>query len=204
MSLDVAVGLGVVFAVIALLAGCFFLFQRNWLLGWVKGTVGLLLLVGAGYFALFSVNLLNYQRLMEGQPVATVSMEEKAPQVFVVTVTGTGDQGQTVELQGDLWQLDARVIRWKGFLQLLGLQPAYQLDRVQGRYLSLQEEQERNRTVYSMAKPGLVFDLWESAVGGNSMLVDARYGSAAYVPMADGAIYEVTLGSSGLVAETVA
>ena len=35
---------------------------------------------------------------------------------------------------------------------------------------------------------------------GWSLLVDASYGSAAYLPMAEGALFEVNAGATGLVA----
>ena len=50
-----------------------------------------------------------------------------------------------------------------------------------------------------MKTPAIGFDIWQSAKSGWSMMVDASYGSATYLPMTNGAIFEVTLSNTGLV-----
>ena len=82
-------------------------------------------------------------------------------------------------------------------VSLLGLKPGYQLDRIQGRYFALEDERSKERTLYSLSRDPLGMDIWRQAREGWSFLVDARYGSAAYLPMADGAIFEVTVPPSG-------
>ena len=57
------------------------------------------------------------------------------------------------------------------------------------------------RTVYALSEnPGV--DLWTLSVDYPRWLpfVDAVYGSATYLPMADGARYEVSITQSGLIA----
>jgi hypothetical protein len=41
---------------------------------------------------------------------------------------------ETFVLDGDEWQLDARVLKWHGAATLLGLDTGYRLDRIGGRY----------------------------------------------------------------------
>ena len=43
-------------------------------------------------------------------------------------------------------------------------------------------------------------DLWSLARAANLPWIDARYGSAVYLPMADRARFEVSVGPAGLVA----
>ena len=63
-------------------------------------------------------------------------------------------------LSGDEWQLDARVLKWKGWANLFGLDAQYRLERVSGRYRDIEQERTGERTVYALAEnPGL--DLWK-------------------------------------------
>lgn len=181
------------------LAGAVILIRQTWFMQWLKGTAGLLLLAVAVYFTLLAVNLLSYHQLTREEPVATVSFKQIAPQSYAATVSQPGGASAQYELSGDLWQLDARIIKWKGIFALLGVHPGYQLDRISGRYLSLEDELSRERTVYQIATPAIGLDVWQRAYTGWSLMFDAQYGSATYLPMADGAIFEVTLGNSGLI-----
>ena len=104
------------------------------------------------------------------------------------------------QLRRDLWRVDARVIRWKGIFALLGFQSGYQLERVQGRYLTLEDERNKEASEYHISRPATGFDVWQSARTGWSMMINADYVSGALMPMADGAIYEVILTNNGLIA----
>jgi len=181
------------------LAGMYVLIRNQWVMQWLKGTAGLVLILAAVYFSLFALNLFSYQALTRETPVATVSFREVAPQVFSVTVAQPDGTNTQYELKGELWQLDARIIKWKGLFALFGFSPGYQLDRISGRYLSLEDELSLERTVYEVKNPAIGFDIWKSAQDGWSLMVDASYGSATYLPMANGAIFEVTLSNTGLV-----
>ncbi|MDF1780474.1 MAG: hypothetical protein P1U67_04185 [Alcanivoracaceae bacterium] len=190
-----------IFALCAVLVitGVFVLIRQQWLVQWLKGTAGLLFIAVAIYFSLFALNLFSYQQLTREAPVATVSFKEVSPQVFSATVSQPNGTVSEYELNGELWQLDARIIKWKGLFALFGFAPGYQLDRISGRYLSLEDELSRERTVYEVKTPAIGFDIWQSAKSGWSMMVDASYGSATYLPMTNGAIFEVTLSNTGLV-----
>jgi hypothetical protein len=181
------------------LAGAIVLFRQQWFVQWLKGTAGLLCVGLAVYFSMFALNLFSYQSLTRESPVATVSFREVAPQTFSATVTQPNGQASQYELNGDLWQLDARIIKWKGLFAMLGFSPGFQLDRISGRYLALEDELSLSRTVYEVGTPAIGFDIWQNAHDGWSLMIDAKYGSATYLPMADGAIFEVTMSNSGLI-----
>jgi hypothetical protein len=189
----------ILIGVVLLVVGAIILIRQQWIIQWLKGTAGLLLMAGAVYLGVFSISLLGYSPLKEGAPLATVSFRANGTQAFVATVSMPDGSSQNFKLKGELWQIDARIIRWKGLLSMFGFAPGYQLDRIQGRYLALEDERSLERTVYEIQNGQLGFDVWSSANDGWSMLIDAKYGSATYLPMADGATYEVRLESSGLV-----
>src|SRR5690606_38107315 len=149
-----------------------------------------------------SANLRTYARLTHERAVAQIVFEQTGPQNFNVTLTQVPDgQIKMFVLAGDEWQLDARVLKWQGWANVLGLDAQYRLERVGGRYRDIEQERNAPRTVYALTdNPGL--DLWQLATSrpGLVTFVDAMYGSATYMPMADGARYEISITPSGLIA----
>ncbi|MEP7042547.1 MAG: hypothetical protein ABI843_05765 [Dokdonella sp.] len=142
--------------------------------------------------------LLGYRRLAAEAMVATLDVRALAPQRYAVTVTTPDGVQREVELSGDDWQLDARVIKWDLRAVVLGAPPLYQLDRISGRYRDVAAEREAPKSVIALA-PMQAFDLWHLKQRYPRWLpwVDADYGSAAYLPLVDGGRYSVTLAAAG-------
>ncbi|MDH3713419.1 MAG: hypothetical protein OET44_06170 [Gammaproteobacteria bacterium] len=163
------------------------------------GTGGFVL--AAALLGSVALNLHTYQRFTLEQEIAQLHFARRAPQLFDVHVRFPDGSGHRAELAGDEWQLDARVLKWSGLATLVGFEPVYRLERLSGRYYSAAQELTARRTVESFATDrGL--DLWSSARLSDGWIpwVDAVYGSAAYLPMRDGALYTVAISNSGLIA----
>ncbi|MCK5874346.1 MAG: hypothetical protein KAG82_06615 [Alcanivoracaceae bacterium] len=198
MGFDTAPLLIIGFCLAIVVAGSLILLRTQWFLAWLKGSAGLLLIALAVYFSLFSLNLFSYQQLSREQPLATVSFRQLGPQSFVATLAEADGNNVDYQLQGDLWQIDARIIRWKGIFALLGFQSGYQFEDIQGRYLTLEDQLAKTPGSHHISRPAIGFDVWQSARDGWSMMIDAQHGSATFMPMADGAIYEIVLTNTGL------
>jgi hypothetical protein len=84
---------------------------------------------------------------------------------------------------------------------ILGFDTAYRLERIAGRYSDIDRERASPRTVYALHAPEGV-DAWALLRSHHEYVpwADALYGSATYVPMADGAAYEVNVSQNGLIA----
>ena len=160
---------------------------------------------------LLGLNFLTYNRLSHEQQVAEVHFKQTGPTAYVADVKLPDGKSQICTLAdgtsgdcnilGDEWQIDARVLKWKPWANVAGLDANYRLERMAGRYTDINAERSAPRSVYQLAKnPGL--DLWAIArkYGGQAPVVDAQYGSATYIPMADGAVYYVTMSQTGLLA----
>lgn len=149
-----------------------------------------------------ALNLHTYQRLTYERTIADLTFRQFEPRAFGVTLnTDDGSDPRRFVLRGDEWQIDARVLKWYGFANLLGLDSHYRLERLSGRFANLAEERSGPRTVFTLARPAGL-DLWKVANRYERWfpLVDAVYGSAAYLPMANGARFEVSITQSGLIA----
>lgn len=164
--------------------------------------LGLLLFFVFAFFAAVAMDLRTYLRLTYEQPVATLSFSALGPQAFRVTLTDANGAIRSAELRGDDWQLDARVLKWKGLATVLGLDPLYRLERLEGRYRNSAQESHDYHSVLELGAGGGGLDLWSLAQDHTAWLpwVDASYGSATYLPMADGAQYSVSLSPTGLLA----
>lgn len=162
--------------------------------GVASGAVG-----GASIMLAFSYY--GYGRLIDEQLVSRIEFSQAAPGEYVARLMIDGQTDRLFTLRGDEWQMDARVVNWKPPATLLGLDPIYQLDRLSGRYADIDEERTSMRTVHALSDE-LAFDVWHVARRFPVLMpgVDAYYGTATYVPMADGARFEVTLTRTALIA----
>lgn len=162
----------------------------------------MLLATGFGLTALgltgLCLSIRHYLALESEVTVAELAFSEMAPQRFQVRITLADGRERRVELAGDEWQLDARVISWKLPAVLAGAPPLYRVERVSGRYRDIAQERESERSVHAL-DAGALPDLW--ALKGRFPrwlpFVEAHYGSAAYLPMRDGTRFTVTLGGRG-------
>lgn len=153
-----------------------------------------------------TVGVRGYRTFTHEVVAATIKTEPIGPQRFRATVT-LPDRLAMFDLAGDAVYVDAHVLKWRPIGNLLGLTTAYELDRISGRYQRLSDEQQRERTVYSLAteKPFDAYDLarryWLLRP-----LVDAQYGSATFIGATapGGATYEVRVSTTGLLVRPVA
>jgi hypothetical protein len=168
------------------------------LLRWGLGTS----VLAIGLIAsLLSWNLWSYHRLTHEQWVADLHFTRVADGRFVATINQPDASRRELELRGDDWQLDARLITWQPWLQLLGNDPLYRLDSLSGRYRDIDQARQQTPSVYALGDNGGL-DLWSLMREGGHWLpgVDAAYGSAVFLPMEHDASYRVTLSANGLVA----
>ncbi len=153
---------------------------------------------------LIFISYLGYERLTEEQLVGVIEFSQAAPEEYTARLMIDGQLDRLLTLRGDEWQLDARVVTWKPPATILGLDPVYQLERLSGRYSSVDRERSEQRTVYSLAEERPL-DLWSMARKFPKLApgVDAFYGTATYLPMADGARFRVTMSRDALVARPI-
>jgi len=163
---------------------------------------GIVLLAVAAMLFLVSSNIHTYERLVYEQPIANISFHKISPKHFSVELKELGSgESWFYELQGDEWQLDAQILTWKGYANLLGLDSYFRLHRLSGRYTDIDEERTAPHTVHGLATEERI-DLWSYANEYRNWLnmVDATYGSAVFLPMNDAARYSVSISRNGLVA----
>jgi hypothetical protein len=163
---------------------------------------GIVLLSVAAMLFLVSSNIHTYERLVYEQRVAVINFHKISAKHFSVELEEPASgESWFYELRGDEWQLDAQILTWHGYANLLGLDSYYRLHRLSGRYSDIEEERNAPRTVHGLAAEQRI-DLWSYANEYKNWLsmVDATYGSAVFLPMNDAARYSISISRNGLVA----
>ena len=143
----------------------------------------------------------SYSRLTAERVVSIIEFRRIADDAYRARLMVSGEQDRLFELHGDEWQMDARIVNWTAPATILGLDPIYRLERLSGRFSEIEREQTEPRTVHALTQAQAI-DVWSVARRFPLLLpgVDAYYGTATYVPMVDGARYQVSLTRDALIA----
>lgn len=173
--------------------------RRRWSAGAVASLSGLvLLLLGMlGWGVVLGTR--GYRALTREEVAASVTTRSTGPRSFRAVVERPDARPDTFRIAGDQLYVDAHVLKWQPWVNVLGVHTGYRLTRIGGRYRSLEAERDAERTVYGLSEaPPL--DLLEvvdrlPVVG---RVVDVTFGSGAFVPADDGGRYEVRVTTSGL------
>jgi hypothetical protein len=175
--------------------------RRRVMGGMAHGATALILFLLAAVAVLIGSNLKTYQRLSYEQPAGELQLSRTGERQFNAVLSYPSGERANFALRGDEWQVDARVLKWRAFANLIGFDTAYRLERIGGRYSKIEDERALPRSVYDLNTAGRV-DPWELIHRYHSWVpwMDALYGSATYLPMSDGALYEIKVSQSGLVA----
>ena len=186
----------VVTGLLLLLFSVYLLFKRGWFIAWLKGSFAIALVAGAGFSFFFFLGVLSYKQLLSEVPIATISIFEKGDQYYDLTLVDGENNEQRFDIYGDQWQLDARLLTWIGPLAAIGKKPLYRLDRLSGRYVSLEQARNGEQSVFSLKQSQYV-DLWQLLSQFDTWM-DVSYGSAVYMPMENGAVFSVYLTAKGM------
>ncbi|MBW2281575.1 MAG: hypothetical protein JRG76_18300 [Deltaproteobacteria bacterium] len=165
---------------------------------------GVLLLALGALVGTLDAATRGYHALTREEVAARVRVEPAGEQRFLATFRFPGGASSSFRLAGDELYVDAHILKWKPFVNLLGLHTAYELDRVAGRYSGLRDEREAPRTVFSLAGERRV-DLFSlrRRFPVLDFLVDAEYGSATFVVATRPSSYELRVSTSGLLVRPV-
>jgi hypothetical protein len=168
-------------------------------------TLSGLLLLSCGLLAIgLATGLQGYQAFTREEVAAQVTIKPLGPQRFAATMRFANGREEEFELTGDEVYVDAHILKWHPYANLLGLHTAYELDRLTGRYRGVEQERSAPRTVHSLAqeKPVDLFALRQRHEF-LAPLVDAQYGSATFVPADKPAEFELLVSTTGLLMRRV-
>jgi hypothetical protein len=191
-------------SVVLLLTAVLALARRRWLGGVGSIALALVLLTLAALAAALSLGTQGYRVLTREETAALITLEPTGPQTVTARFRFPDGREAAFEVAGDELYVDAHILKWHPLANLLGLHTGYALDRVAGRYTSLEDERSKPRTVFPLAhpKPVNLVDLAHHYPF-VATLVDAEYGSATFLPAQQPAQLELQVSTTGLLLRKV-
>ncbi len=141
----------------------------------------------------------GYVALTHEETAAVVTTTPMGGKVFLANFEFPDGRKAPFRLAGDAIYVDAHILKWKPLVNILGLHTTYELDRVAGRYMDIEEEVKNTRTVFLLAekKPVNMFDL-RMRFAFLEPFLDAEYGSAVFVELKKPAKFEIRVSTTGL------
>lgn len=197
----VAAGLGVLLLILGIVRLCRLRFGN----GCGHCVLGAVLIAAGITAGSVGAHLHTYDRLTRERDVLDIRFIQEDEQLYTAIIEYPDSPVvERFRVHGDQWQVDARMLKWRGPGMLAGLDSRYRLERLSGRYADVEQERNDRRSVHELgADEGL--NLWSLVRNNSEYLpwVDAVYGSATYLPMRDGARYRVRVTQSGLLARSL-
>jgi len=159
----------------------------------------LLCLALAALSGTITVATKGYLALTHEETAAIVRTEPLGGKVFLAHFEFPDGKKASYRLAGDAIYIDAHVLKWKPMANILGLHTSYELDRVAGRYMDIEEEIKAPRTVFLLSekKPVNMFNL-RVKFSFLEPFLDAEYGSAVFVELKNPAKFEIKVSTTGL------
>jgi hypothetical protein len=156
-------------------------------------TIGLLL-------GMISLGIQGYHALTREEVAANITVSPITPQRFAANFRFPDGKVSNFIIAGDEIYIDADILKWQPIANILGLHTAYELDRIGGRYRDIEQEKNAERTLFSLKsdKPVNLMDL-RLRHAFLSILFDAKYGSATYIPVTQPAELELRVSTTGLI-----
>jgi hypothetical protein len=181
----------------------FFGILSFWYLQFTQSAVrmlgGLLLLSLGALAGTISAGMLGYRALTREDVAARIAVKPDGAQRFTATFRFPDGRQATYQLAGDEIYVDAHILKWHPYANMIGLHTAYELDRVAGRYHDVKDEKTAPRTVHALAREKPI-DLYgiRQRFTFLAPVFDAEYGSASYVPVTKPAEFELRVSTTGL------
>ncbi len=150
--------------------------------------------------AAIAIGIQGYHALTREEVAAQITVTPISQQRFSAHILFPDGTANDYTIAGDEIYIDADILKWQPFANMIGLHTGYELDRIGGRYRDIELEKNAERTLYSLKTPNWV-NLHDLRIKHAilSILFDAKYGSATYLPVTQSAKLELRVSTSGLI-----
>ncbi len=173
--------------------------RRRWGGSLGRAGTGALFLSLAALSGTLGVSTQGYRALTHEEVALIVTTTPTEGQNFEAQVRFPDGRDTTFHVAGDQLLVDAHILKWHPLANVLGIHTHYELDRITGRYMEIEDERTRPRTVHSLKEEKPV-DLFHLARRYTFLhfLVDTEYGSATYIAADRPSRFEVRVSTTGL------
>jgi hypothetical protein len=166
-----------------------------------KFSLWVVVLLAALSLVLLTATVYTYDRLTAETLIAELRFDATGERQYIARLR-TGDRcaERTLPILGDQWRVDAEFLKWKYWALLLGLDSQYRLDRLEGRYRAVAEQNSQPNLAHDIADRTAIdlVSLAES-LGSWNFLLDATYGSSTYQDIDPANVYYVYRTQTGII-----
>lgn len=148
----------------------------------------------------FLIGVSGYHALTYEEILAEVEITPIEHQKFKAVLRHKNGTEMDFELFGDEIEIQANILKWKSWSNILGLRTSYRLDRVVGRYSNLSDEKNKQRSVFSLVDeddPDIAS--WRQQYEYLNFLLDVEHGSASFVSAKKSQRYKLLVTNDGLI-----
>lgn len=146
-----------------------------------------------GFVLLLTASIYTFHVLTDETLIAEIEFDRTGERRFVA-ILRTGDfcTEAPYTVYGDQWRIDAQFLKWHYLASLLGLKSHYRLERLEGRYSDVADQNSKRTLSHGLAPPSAI-DIGglTGRLGRLNFLADASYGSSTYHDIDTGRIYLV-------------
>lgn len=181
----------------------------TWLLGWLKGSVIVGLFLVGVLLAAVVVDISSWSSAGNGRPVAHISVERKnANEAQVqISLVGGNHAEMTVPVMGDYLEIGFNTLRWQGVFNSIGLssRPAWirnHFDTLDGTRSNGSSADNPIPLPHSVS-PIKLWELLQNEGAQSFLRSFVRAGSQRvdYIPLKDGALFELKFSDGKLLME---
>ncbi len=140
-----------------------------------------------------------YYQLTKEVIVATAIIKEaklSGKEYQVLLLDENGNNLGKYKIYGDQIQLEVKFMKIRDCFNIFGINSRYDLDRLQGRYSNIQEQNTRKSFAYDLSKSTILNTFYFSWP---SWLVDTTYGSSTYVNIQKNHVYDFIKRPTGII-----
>jgi hypothetical protein len=150
-----------------------------------------------------------YHAFTREEPVARVTitpLPEEQTNLISLELLGQDedDEIRQYRLSGDQWVLEGDILKWKDWVNFLGLHTRYRLTRLRGRYIRTADAKLKPASLHSLVEMedhpvwGFLF-----RYGSSFPLVDTAYGSAVFQASDEPCTFLVSVSTTGFLTRRI-
>lgn len=184
--------LGVIVLILVVIA-VKLLSDPDWFRGFMKGVLGMGFLAAAvaGGYVIF--DMMSFKVAKTDAPLITLNIQKKEEQRFDVDVKGEGIKAGLYDVLGDQAEFKIQMLYWSGPAVQAGLKTAYRVEGLEGRFLSLEQERNVDKTQHPLKSDPFI-PFWKIMNQSPFLpFIRATYAEGVYIPLAEGASFSLSL-----------
>jgi hypothetical protein len=159
----------------------------------IRISLSLIVAAVVGFVFLLAASIYTFNVLTDETLIAEIEFDHAGNQQYLAYLrTGDFCEANALPVFGDQWRIDAQFLKWHYWASLLGLKSHYRLERLEGRYRDVAEQNSKPTLSHALAPPSAI-DIGGLAgnLGSLNFLADASYGSSTYHDIDTSLVYLV-------------